>query len=103
MRQCAGEGQPGRHPDGGVQRRRHHHRQAEPAGDVQRGTHPAERRDLDHRDVGGAERGHPLRVAGQPDRLVGGDRNPATAPDLGELFDGAARLLDVLQATGGVV
>ena len=42
------------------------------------GPDPAERRDLQHRDVGGSEPGDPERVLGPTDRLVRGDRHLAT-------------------------
>ena len=63
---------------------------------------PAERRDLDHDDVGGLRAHHPHRVLGLADRLVGGDRHVDPAPgqvdaQRRQLLDRGARLLGVLQ------
>ena len=112
-RQPAGVGQlgqrgrqrdPGRDPDRGLQRRRHHDRQPDVLGDPQAGAHAAERLHLEHGDVGGLEVAHPVGVGGPADRLVGGDRHvdrrgvrAARSSTLG------ARLLDVLQPAGGAV
>ena len=52
--------------------------------DLQRPPHSAERRDFDHRDVGGAGQRHPCGIGGQPDRLVGGDRHGDPAADRGQ-------------------
>ena len=70
-------------------------------GRPERGAHAPERRDLEHRDVGGLGAHDQQGVLGPADRLVGGHRDVDAAAHRGELVDRRARLLDVLQPTGG--
>ena len=101
--QRAGQRDPGGQPDARLQRGRHHARQPGRLGHPQRPAHPAQRRALEHRDVGGAGDGHPQRVVGPADRLVGGDPDVDPAADRRELVDRGAGLLHVLQPAGGAV
>ena len=100
--QRGGQRDPGRQADGGLDRAGHDDRQPDPLGDLEGGAHPAERRHLEHGDVGGVERDDPVGVLGPPDRLVRGDRHRAPGPgqpdpQRGQVLDGRARLLDVLE------
>ena len=66
------------------------------------GATPAQRRDLEHDDVGGAGEGHPQRVLGLADALVGRDRHVDAGPgqgppERGEPVEVGARLLGVLE------
>src|SRR5699024_4259775 len=67
------------------------------------GAHPAERLHLDHHHVGGLGSGHGVGVGGAADGLVGGDRHLGGPAQRGQVRYGGARLLGVLQPTGGAV
>ena len=97
LRQGGGQRDPGGDADRGLQRRGHDHRQTDLLGDPQAGRDPAERLHLEDGDVGGRQPGHPQRVLGPADRLVGGDRDVDAAAHRRQLLDRAAGLLDVLQ------
>ena len=99
LRQRGGQRHPGGDADRGLQRGGHHARQAVRLGHLQRGPHAAQRLHLQDDDVGRARgRATAQRVGRPADRLVGGDRDVDPAAQRGELVDGGAGLLDVLQA-----
>ena len=64
-------------------------------------AHPAQRLRLEHHDVGRARGPHRERVLGPADRLVGGDRDIHPLAQLGQLVQGRARLLGVLEPEPG--
>ncbi len=97
-----GQGHPGRDAHRGVQGARHHGGEPALGHDLQRPGHPAQRRHLHHHDVGGVLPGHPDRVLGTPDRLVGSHRHVGAGSGQGhaqpgEVADVGDRLLGILQ------
>ena len=97
-RQPARRPRPGRRRSPARWRRRRAGRT--PAAVGERCLDAAERRDLDHENVGRlAQPGYVRRVGGLADALVGGDRHVDAAAHLGLLGQRRARLLGVLQCT----
>ncbi|BDZ41291.1 hypothetical protein GCM10025865_05900 [Paraoerskovia sediminicola] len=90
-------------PDGGLDRRRHDDGKPDLLGQVEARLHPAERLHLEDDDVGGLRADHGERVLGPADRLVGGDGHVDGPAHRRELRDVGARLLDVLEPSGGAV
>ena len=65
--------------------------------------HSTQRSDLEDGDVGGPPVDDLQRVGRQPDRLVRGDGHVDGAAQIGQVVDGGAGLLGVLQPSGGPV
>ena len=70
-------------------------------GDREQLGDPAQRRDLQHGDVGGPRSHHVQRVFGLADAFVGGDRHVDESAQLGQFGHRRAGLLEVLQRPVG--
>jgi len=88
-------------PDGRIECAGHHDRNLDLLSDVEQFAHPTQRRDLQHRDVGGPGADDVQRIVGLADALVGSDRHVDPPPHLGEFGHRLARLLHVLERAVG--
>ena len=70
---------------------------ARPLGNLEARLDPAQRRHLEHDDVGGVCGDHGVGVAWEPHGLVGGDGRVHAPPQRREIRDRRARLLHVLE------
>ncbi len=77
----------------------HHHWDVDLFRDREQLGDPAQRRDLQHGDVGRPRSHDAQRVLGLADAFVGGDRHVDATAQLGQFPDRRARLLNILQST----